>query len=308
MEQIDIKETSSILIDKVESWITTAVAMLPNFVIAVLVVLAFWLLARLVKRLTGSITSRLHVSPSLANIIKGVAYIAVIAIGIFTALSVLNLEKAVTSLLAGVGIVGLALGFAFQDIAANFVAGVLISLRKPYRVNDLIEAEGHMGIVQEINLRSTIIKDFQGQEVIIPNKEIFSDPIKNYSRYSKRRIDLSVGVSYGDDLDKVKDVAVNAIKGMNGLDTEKGVSFVYTSFGDSSINFDIRFWVPNSDQPEFLNARSNGIIAIKKAFDEHDIMIPFPIRTLDFGIRGGEKLETIVRQMNGQDKSVSKAD
>ena len=121
-----------------------------------------------------------------------------------------------------------------------------------------------------------IIRTPQGQIVYIPNKVVYENPFTNYTKNFERRIDLSCGISYGDDLEKVKKIATEAISSIEKRDKNKDVEFFFTEFGSSSI-----------------------IMALKKAFDENDIMIPFPIRTLDFGIRGGEKLNTM---WNGQEK------
>src|SRR5690606_23692674 len=138
----------------------------------------------------------------------------------------------------------------------------------------------------EINLRDTVVKTFQGEYVIIPNKEVFQNAIENYSMLGKRRIDLTVGVSYGDDLEKVKRITLEALKGIANLSKEEETSLFFNKFGDSSINFVVRIWVNTPEQPAFLEVRSEAIIRIKKAFDANDISIPFPIRTLDFGIKG----------------------
>jgi small conductance mechanosensitive channel len=122
---------------------------------------------------------------------------------------------------------------------------------------------------------------------------VLQSPIYNYTVSGKRRIDLSVGVSYGDDLRKVESLVIETIKKLDGVIDHDNIVFDYAEFGSSSINFNIRFWISYPDPPGFLAVRNKAIIAIKEAFDENDIMIPFPIRTLDFGIRGGEKLSEI---------------
>lgn len=292
MENIDIPKALGLVTDKVENWITTFIEMLPNFLIACLVVVAFWLVAKLIRKLAVKGIGKISDSQSLVKLSGTIIYVAVIAIGTFVALSVLHLDKAVTSMLAGVGVVGLALGFAFQDIAANFVAGILIATRKPFAIGDLVETKGYHGIVVDMNLRSSTIRTFQGQDVIIPNKEVFQNPLTNYTLYPKRRIDLEVGVSYGDDLEKARKVAIEAIENLSMIDKEEGVSLFYHSFGDSSVNFTIRYWVDEHEQAKFLDARSEGVIAIKKAFDSNEISIPFPIRTLDFGIKGGKGISS----------------
>lgn len=119
------------------------------------------------------------------------------------------------------------------------------------------------------------------------------------------RVDLQCGISYGDDLEKVKSVAMGAIDSVSSRNTERDVEFFYEEFGDSSINFVARFWIEYGGHQDFLAARSEGIMRLKKAFDENDIMIPFPIRTLDFGIKGGERLATVLESKRGYASSKS---
>lgn len=149
-----------------------------------------------------------------------------------------------------------------------------------------------MGKVVEINLRDTVLLTFQGQKVIIPNKDVLQNPIENFSLLGKRRMDLIVGVSYGENLENVKLVTMEAVKDIAGI-TEDDVTFFYKEFADSSINFELRIWVATPDQPEYLRVRSEAIMKIKKAYDEASITIPFPIRTLDFGIKGGQPLSEV---------------
>jgi small-conductance mechanosensitive channel len=215
-------------------------------------------------------------------------------------LELLQLSKAVTTLLAGAGIIGLALSFAFQDIASNFVSGLLIVTRRPFKINDIIESNNYFGKVIKINLRNTLIQTFQGQVVLIPNKKVFENAIINYTYNGERRIDLSVGISYADDLEKVKEVTSKTIEQLPETIKEKGVVFTFNEFGNSSINLMVRFWVKyNKNDKDYLPGLSNAIIKLKKAYDENDIMIPFPIRTLDFGVKGGLQFKDM---LNGYDK------
>jgi small conductance mechanosensitive channel len=299
-----ISDAISKLYDKLTAWVQQLILMLPNLLVAILIFITFYTAGRLVKRVMDKPLQRFSNSQALIGLLLNLVFAAFIATGIFVGLSILQLDKAVTSLLAGAGIIGLALGFAFQDIAANFVSGVLMAIRKPIKPGDIIESNSYFGTVININLRSTIIRSMQGQHVHIPNKDIFSKPIVNYSEEGKRRIDLKCGISYGDDLEKVKKVVIEAIKGIDYLINKDEITFFYKEFGDSSINFEVRYWVNFKRQPEYLSALSDGIIRIKKAFDENNIMIPFPIRTLDFGIKGGEKLQEqlqeIIPKQNGR--------
>lgn len=286
----NLNEAIDIVYGKLESWLESLTSMLPNLAVSVLVLIVFFFLAKIVKRLAGKALSKFSDRKALNSLVTTIFHFAVIAMGLVVALNILQLEKTVSSLLAGAGIIGLALGFAFQDIAANFMSGILIAIRKPIVVGDIIETNGYMGTIEKINLRVTVVKTFQGLHVIIPNKEVFQNPLTNYTRTNERRIDLECGVSYGDDLEKVRKIAIDALKEKPFLLEGKDINLYFTSFGDSSINFKLMFWINYPGQPGYMNAQSESIMALKKAFDENDISIPFPIRTLDFGIKGGEKL------------------
>lgn len=279
---------------KLEAWLTSAIEMLPNLVLALLVIIAFYVLAKVIRKFVGKALSRVTDNKTVTGLAQTLLAILVLGIGFFFALSILNLDGTVTSLLAGAGIIGLALGFAFQDIAANFIAGVLLSIRHPFGIGDIIETNGLFGTVEKLNLRNTILRTPQGQSIYVPNKEVYENPFTNYTKIGKRRIDLACGVSYGDDLEKARKIAVDTLSSLDMRDESKEVEFYYNEFGDSSINFSIRFWINFDRLPDFWGAQSEAIMALKKAYDENDIMIPFPIRTLDFGIRGGEKLNKVM--------------
>ncbi|MGB3848814.1 MAG: mechanosensitive ion channel family protein [Tunicatimonas sp.] len=297
---IKIADAVTLITDKVETWLEQLIALLPNLVIAIVVTVLFVLLAKTIRNVAGKLFSRISQNRAVNNLLVTVIYATVLTIGFFISLTIVELDGVVTSLLAGVGIVGLALGFAFQDIAANFISGVLIAVGQPFRVGDIIKSGDNFGTVTNINLRTTTVRTFQGIEVLIPNKDLFQEVVENYTNTRDRRVDLSVGVSYGDDLDKVKELTIGAIQQLSSIDTRREVSLFYTEFGDSSINFSVRFWAKTSGQADYLQAQSDGIMAIKKLYDENDITIPFPIRTLDFGIKGGEKLsEMTLQHSNG---------
>ena len=290
---IDVAKISDLISNKLGIWFRELVKLLPNLVLAAIVLVLGFFLAKAIRRLSLKGISKFSHSKTLNNLFSSVIYFTVLGIVIFTVLSILKLDKAVTSILAGAGIFGLAVAFAFQDIAANFISGVFISLRKPLKVGDIVKIKDYMGKIQEINLRDTVMSTFQGQTVIIPNKEVFQNPIENYSLLEKRRFDLDIGVSYGDDLDKVKKVTLEAVKDIPGICQESETTLFFTKFAESSINFSLRIWIDSAEQAIYKSVGSEAIMRIKKAFDANDISIPFPIRTLDFAIKGGQSLSEI---------------
>ena len=276
--------------DKVGLWIEDLVLSLPNLLAALVVLLLFWGLARLARGLLKRVLGRFTRSPDVTRVIAGMAYLGMLLVGLFLALGVLNLDKTVTSLLAGAGIIGLALGFAFQDIAENFISGIVLAVREQFHEGDIIGSNDFMGVVEQVQMRATVVRTFQGQRVLIPNAEVFKNPLVNYSQLGKRRVDVAVGVSYGDDLEEARRIATESVEGLPQRDPSRPVQVFYEEFGDSSINFQLRFWVDFAQQTDFLDARSEAIIAIKKAFDGAGITIPFPIRTLDFSDAGTDRL------------------
>ncbi|MCW3113715.1 MAG: hypothetical protein JWR18_2111 [Segetibacter sp.] len=295
---MDINKAYHLIETKLVIWLREFVKLLPNIVIASLIIVLGFFLARLLRKFSQKLFHRFTQHDTISNLFSSFVYIIAVGVTLFVALSVLHLDEAVTSLLAGAGIAGIALAFAFQDIAANFMAGILLSIRRPLVIGDLVKSKDIMGKVITINMRDTIIQTFQGQMVIVPNKEIFQNSLENFTRSGKRRIDLTVGISYGDDLEKVKQVTLQAVKNVSVIDREQLPRLFYTEFAESSINFTLQVWINSTEQPIFWQGTSEAIMLIKKAFDENNISIPYPIRTLDFAIKGGENLADTLQKVN----------
>ncbi len=287
---MDFRKAYDLVVGKLSNWLEGFVRLLPNLVVAALVLVLGFFVAGLVKRFSLRMIRKVSHLETVNKLFASFVYLIVLGVALFTALDILNLDKAVTTALAGAGILGLALAFAFQDIAANFMSGILMSFRRPFTVGDLVKLGEYRGRIDSINLRDTTLTTLQGQRLIIPNKQVFQNPIENFSSTGIRRLDLKGRVSLGEDLDKVKQIVNDAVNDLNERDKTKDVEFFYEEFAESSINFDLRIWMENPEQRTYLSARSNAIIAIRKAFDAADIKIPFPIRTLDFDIKDGKRL------------------
>lgn len=294
------------VLKKLQSWGHGLVEMLPNLAVALVVLFLFWIISRGVSKVAGRALHKMHVHDAARSLILAAIRVAVLLVGAVIALGVLNLDKALASILAGAGIVGLALGFAFQDLAANLISGVGLAIhrRLPFQINDIIETNEVLGRVSDINLRTTMIETFDGKTVILPNKEIYQEKLTNYTFNGSIRVDIKCGVSYGDDLARVTEVAREAIESIGERDSTRDVSVYFEGFGDSSINFNAMMWIRYRNHADFLSARHQVVLALKSAFDEADITIPFPIRTLDFGIKGGERLAEVVKE-TGLGRSVT---
>ncbi|HVS15509.1 MAG TPA: mechanosensitive ion channel family protein [Thermoanaerobaculia bacterium] len=286
-----LEAATGLILDKLRGWGEAAISNLPNLLVALLVVLAFWLLGRGVRSLVRRALLRTRMPTPIAGLIAVMVGFTILLTGFFIALGVIGLDRTVLALLGGVGIAGLALGFAFQDIVANFVSGILLSVRRPLDVGDYVETHGHEGYVDEINLRATVVRTTDGKIVHIPNKHVFENPIVNFSTLGRRRIDLPVGISYGDDLQRAKRAILDCLGEHQGVLESQPVEVHFTGYGASSIDLVVRFWVDFRRQVDFVAARGEAVERITQAFRDAGITIPFPIRTLDFGIVGGTRLD-----------------
>ncbi|TMP28390.1 mechanosensitive ion channel protein [Pseudoalteromonas rubra] len=280
----------SLINEKLVHWAELTIKNLPNLVIATLILIVFVILSKFLARWLLTLLKRLFESNQIAGLITGICRMILVAIGFFFALDIMGLSKAVASLLAGAGIIGLAIGFAFQDMTENMIAGVVMGIRKPFRVGDVVEAGDTFGTVRRINLRNTLIENFYGQLAIVPNKILFKNELINYSRLATRRIEIEVGISYADDIEQAESVIVEAINELDGVIKQHETDVYACGFGDSSVNLLVWFWIDYPGEIGFMQMRHKAIIAIHKTLEENDILIPFPIRTLDFNAKGGANL------------------
>ncbi len=271
------------LLETLNSWLTDGVAWAPRLLVALVVLGIFWMLGKGVRRGVTKALARTKMSASASDLLARAAHFIVILAGLMATLSVLQLDEAVTGVLAGAGVVGLALGFAFQDLASNLISGVGLSVRHPFRQGDIIESNGVLGVAESIELRVTVIRTLDGKRVMVPNKKIFQDVLINHSTSGTRRVEVACGVSYDTDLDMAKATALEALGQLECLIDGREPEVFFGEFGDSSINFDARVWIAYESQLDYLRAKDELVRALKKAFDAKGIDIPFPIRTLELG-------------------------
>ncbi len=271
------------LVTKLEGWFNTIIEYIPNFILAILVMVASYFAAKYISKFVSRLVSKKVNQQSITTAIARVTAVIVVALGLFVSLGVMNLGKALTSLLAGAGVVGLAIGLALQGTLANTFAGLILSFRKKIQIGNWVETTGYSGEVIDINLKDFTLKEADNNIVIIPNKTILENPLKNYSLTTRMRVFLECGVGYESDLEKVEQLTKEVIaKTFDQVEKPEDVEFYYTEFGDSSINYLCRFWIDAESMLEKLRAKTKAIIEIKKAYDKEGINIPFPIRTLQF--------------------------
>lgn len=238
----------------------------------VVFVIGRWL-ARRVSNLIERGLKRADTDPTLVGFFRNIAYFGLLTLVIIAAVGQLGVQT--TSFIAILGAAGLAVGLALQGSLANFAAGVLMIIFRPFKAGDFIEAAGTAGSVEEIQLFTTTLKTPDNKTIIIPNAQVTGSTITNYSARDTRRLDLVFGVSYTDDLDKVKRVIKEVLAEEKRLLDDPEPLIGLLNLGDSSVDFAVRPWVNSSDYwPVFFDLQE----AMKKRFDREGICIPFPQR------------------------------
>ena len=269
------------LVTKVLGWYEKFVLQFPNIIAAFIVLVLFYVLSRWARKAALAVSRRVSGHRAIANLFVTIASIAMLGLGVIVALEILNLGGAVSSLLTGAGILGFALGFAFQDIISNFISGVIIAAREPFKVGDLIKTNDYFGVAETPTLRATNIQTPDGQIVTLPNKDIILNPLVNYTKMKKRRVDIKVGVAYDSDLKKVEKAINNSIKQVKHRVKEEEIEVFFEEFGDSSINVLVRFWIQFvNSQKDYYTAQSTAIQCIKESFEKEKITIPYPTSTI----------------------------
>lgn len=250
---------------ELSDWLTAAGVIVGAVVIALVV-------RMVIVRLAGG-----GDSDYAARIIgRFVTYLVVIA-GIVYALTTLGVNLA--PILGLLGVAGLALAIAFQDILGNFLAGVLLLLRRPFVPGDQIETNGHAGTVEDVNLRTVVLRTFAGEQIYVPNGEVLANPIINLTEREVRRTTLPVGVDYAADLDSTQQLIEETVAAQEGVLADPAVQAFVHEFGDNSINFAVRFW-HEAPIAEEWSVRDRVARALKRALDEAGVNLPFPQRTL----------------------------
>ncbi len=243
----------------------------PKIIAAVIILFLGRLVAIGLKRVLVRLMQKSKVEDTLISFVASLAYVAMMTFVIIAALGKLGIQT--TSFVAVIGAAGLAVGLALQGSLANFAAGVLMIIFKPFKVGDFVEAAGTAGVVEKLGIFTTELKTPDNKKVIVPNAKVTGDNITNYSAKEQRRVDIVAGVSYGDNLDKVKKVLEDILSKEERVLDDPAPTIGVLELGDSSVNFAVRPWVKTAEYwPVFFALQET----IKKRFDEEGIAIPFP--------------------------------
>ena len=269
------------LLEKINEMGIAFIKMLPMLGIASVAIILTWIVSRIILNILDKVLDKSHIRPSLQSLILTLSKIGIWTVGILVAAAIVFPSLTPAKILAALGLGSIAIGFAFQDIFENFLAGVMIMLRKTMRIGDYIKCENIEGQIEQINIRDSYVRQTDGQLVLVPNSKLFKNEVFIRTDQDYRRYQVVCGVAYDTDLAKAKNVIENAVNGLDVVNAKKPVQVFASEFNSSSIDFTVRWW-SKSKPLDFMTSQDAVIMSIKKALDDAGIEIPFPYRTLTF--------------------------
>jgi len=282
---VDVTEVIPTSVDQVSQMWTQVQDLVAVWGLKVIAALAIFIIGRwiaiMVRRGVRSMMEKSGADPIIIGFVASIAYIALLAFVVIAALGQLGIQT--TSFIAILGAAGLAVGLALQGSLANFAAGFLMIIFRPFKVGDFIEGAGVAGVVEAIQIFTTTLRTGDNKTIIIPNAKLAGDNITNYSAKETRRVDMTVGVAYDADLSKVKNVLTDIISNESRIHADPAPQVAVAELADSSVNFVVRVW---TDTADYWGVKFDITETIKNRFDEEGIGIPFPQRDIHI-VSGG---------------------
>ncbi len=271
MENVKLPDLGFDWNDVIEMLQTTGVEFGINLVTAIAIFYFGRMIVGLLMRGLKKMMQAQDVDVTLQTFVANLVRMVLLTFVIIAAISSLGIQT--TSFIAILGAAGLAVGLALQGSLANFASGVLIVLFRPYKVGDFVEAAGISGVVEEVQILTTVLKTGDNKMVIVPNGQVMDSVITNYSANDRRRVDMVIGVSYDDDLDKVRSTLEQLVAADDRILDDPACTIAVSALADSSVNFVVRPWVKTAD---YWGVMFDLTEAIKKRFDKDGISFPFP--------------------------------
>ena len=268
---------------------------LPYLLIALIVFAVFLAIAKVVNRAIVTAGQRTRLDVTLAEVLGRLASFVIAILGGFVAAVIIFPAFKPGDLVAGLGITSVAVGFAFKDVLQNFFAGILILWRKPFLVGDQLKFKEYEGTVEEITVRSTRLKTFDGERAVIPNGDIYANAVLVKTAFDKRRVKLIVGIGYLDDIEKGRKAIRDVLDATRGVLTDPGPWIYVSELAPSSVNFTVYCWV-ESEQANLLRVSDRVATGIKYALDKAGIDMPYPHNVVLFHNVTGTRVGDVSRQ------------
>ena len=253
------------------------VSFIPKLITAVFTFIVVLFLSSLADRWIRKLAGKRIENTETVKVLARLGRWSILIVGTVIALEQVNFN--VTGFVAGLGIAGFTIGFALQDIARNFVSGLLLLIRQPFNIGDAVEISGFKGTIMDIDIRDTSIKTWDGELVILPNTNVLENPIKNFSGLTKRRRTVRIGVGYNEDLTRAKTSFLTAIQNVAGVESDPAPSLIAKELGDSALLVDAYFWVDQT-KSDLFGVHSAVVQAINEAAQRDKINLPYPVQTV----------------------------
>jgi small-conductance mechanosensitive channel len=251
-------------------------------VVFVVTFLALYLVGRAVVRpLARRLFEARNMDEHAQNPLLKLVSFGVLFVAIAVAFGLAGFGSILTSLATVAAAGTLAIGFAMQDVIANFVAGVFIFTDRPFRIGDWIEWDGHAGVVEDISLRVTRVRTFDNELLTVPNSQLTDDVIKNPVAKEQLRLKFLFGIGYDDDIERATEIIVEEAEAHDEVLDDPAPSVRLTELGDSAVGLQSRIWIDNPSRADFVKTRGEYVTAVKERFDEEGIDIPYPTRSLE---------------------------
>ena len=257
------------------------VRLLPNVVIALVAFALFFMLGRWVRGVVRRLNERRGEHHALGMVLGRLAQWAIILVGLLVAVTILFPSFQPGDLITLLGVSGVAIGFAFKDIFQNFLAGILILLTRPFEVGDEIVVGDFEGRVEEIQTRATLIRTYDGRRVVIPNADLYTDKVTVNTAYPARRSQYDVGIGYGDDVDRAREVALEAVRGIEGVLADPAPDALVVALADFSVSLRVRWW-SHPQRADVLVVQDRVLAAVKERLVAEGIDLPFPTQQVLF--------------------------
>ncbi len=253
---------------------------LPYIIVAIIVFAAFHVIGKGVRALVRRVSARMRKRRNVGIVLGRLAGWAITSLGLLIALVIAIPSFKPGQLVQFLGISSVAVGFAFRDILQNFLAGILMLLREPFRIGDQIVYKEFEGTVENIEARATMIRTYDGRRVVVPNGELFTNAVTVNTAYPKRRVDYTVGIGYGDDVERAKALMLEAMREVDGVLADPPPQALLVDLAESTVNIAIRWWIEPPQRSSALDSRDLVLTAVKRKLTENGIDLPFPTQVL----------------------------
>ncbi|WP_420593476.1 mechanosensitive ion channel family protein [Deinococcus sp.] len=268
--------------DKLQAMLQGLIVLIPNVLIGLVVFLLFYFGARLIRRAVSAVAERAGQPPGIALVFSRIASWVTLGVGILVAATIIFPTVTAASLFGALGVSGVAIGFAFKDIFQNLLAGILILITRPFKIGDQIVTGDHEGVVEEIQVRATLLRTYDNRRVVVPNSDLYTNRVIVNTAFDRRRLAVTVGIGYGDDIAEAKQLIIKTVNQLEGILQDPPPVVLVTSLADFSVLLEVRFWIDPPKRREQVEAEDQVLEALKSVLVEAGIDLPMPTQQVLF--------------------------